>query len=477
MKTKPPGLVVVSNRIPVTSQYEKGKLRLQTSSGGLVSALEPLLEDQGGVWVGSPGGCDSPEMRKLMAGAAHPKNYRYSSVYLSAEEQQYFYQGFSNEVLWPLFHDLQSRCNFDPRYWRSYQDVNRKFAKAAENAAGPDTLIWIHDYHLMQVARTLRAHRPEARLAFFLHIPFPPPDIFEKLPWRREILEGLLEHDLIGLQTRRDERNFVGCLRSFVPSIKIAGGEEGHTVVSERRQTYIRFLPISIDYRKFSEAAASAPVQQRVEEIRAHHSGMQIALGVDRMDYTKGIPERLKAFRSLLRNYPQFHRRVTLIQIVVPSRESIPHYQDLKNEVERLVAEINGEFGEPEWIPINYIHRSIPRDELIAVYNAAEVALITPLKDGMNLVAKEYCASRAQTDGVLILSEFAGAAPELRNGALLVNPYDEDGVAAAIKKALEMPAEERHRRMLRLQNQIRTSNILKWRDRFFAAIKKSPAAS
>jgi trehalose 6-phosphate synthase/phosphatase len=473
---KRPTLAVVSNRIPITCHCENGQVQIQPSSGGLVSALEPLLENNGGVWVGSPGGCDSPDARRLLAAAARRLTYQYAPVFLSAEEHKNFYQGFSNEVLWPLFHDLQSRCNFDPKYWRCYQEVNHKFARAAERASGPRTLIWIHDYHLMQAGRTLRARHPEARLAFFLHIPFPPPDIFEKLPWRREILEGLLEHDLIGLQTRRDERNFVACLRSFVPSIKIAGWDEGHAVISERRRTHIRFFPISIDYRKFAAAAASAPVRERAGEVKRRLGNLQIALGVDRLDYTKGIPERLKAYRSFLRNYPKFHRQVELIQIVVPSRESIPRYQDLKNEVERLIGEINGEFGEPGWIPINYIHRSMPREELIAIYGAADVALITPLKDGMNLVAKEYCAARAEADGVLVLSEFAGAAPELRNGALLVNPYDEDGMAAAIKQALQMPTEERHRRMLRMRNQIRDADVLKWRDRFFAAVERTPAA-
>lgn len=474
MRTQSPGLVVVSHRIPMTFSNEDGDLKLQSSSGGLVSALEPLLESQGGVWVGSPGGADSPQARKLLASAARPRSYRYAPVFLNAEEEHDFYQGFSNEVIWPLFHDLQSRCNFEPRYWESYQEVNRKFAKATEQASSSASLIWIHDYHLMQVAKTLRGRRPDAKLAFFLHIPFPPPDIFEKLPWRRQILEGLLEHDLIGLQTRRDERNFVACLRSFVPSIKIAAAEdEGHAVVSGSRQTQIRFLPISIDYRKFSEDAGSAPVRRRAAEIKGYHPHVQLAMGVDRLDYTKGIPERLKAFRSLLRNFTGFHGRAGLVQIVVPSRENIPHYQDLKSEVERLVTEINGEFAEPGWIPINYIHRSIPREELLAIYSAADVALITPLKDGMNLVAKEYCAARTEADGVLILSEFAGAAPELRNGALLVNPYDENGMAEALNQAFQMPAEERHRRMLRMRNQIRQADVLAWRDRFFAAIGQS----
>lgn len=468
-------LIVVSNRLPVSIVSIRGHLKERPSSGGLVSALEPLLDEQGGTWVGSPGGNNSPEAHRLLASATRGHKHHFHPVFVTEEEYRNFYLGFSNEIIWPLFHDLQSRCNFAPEYWRFYRQVNHKFAAAVKRIADHNDLIWIHDYQLMQVGSMLRADRPEARLAFFLHIPFPAPDIFEKLPWRREILEGLLEQDLIGMQTRRDERNFVACLRSFVPSIKITSKDEGHVVISGRRRTHIRFFPISIDFRHFAEVAASAPVVRRMREINSWLPAMQIALGVDRLDYTKGIPERLKAYRAFLRSYPDYHHRVVLFQIVVPSRESIPRYRELKNEVEQLVTQINGEFGVPGWIPINYIHRSIPREELIAVYRAADLALITPLKDGMNLVAKEYCASRLEADGVLILSEFAGAASELRSGALLVNPYDERGVSLAIKTALDMDAGERHRRMTRMRAQIRYADIIRWRDRFFAALEDTPA--
>lgn len=470
-------LIVVSNRLPVSITSVNGEVNVKPSSGGLVSALEPLLKEQGGIWVGSPGGSNSAEAHRLLTSAARGYKHRFSPVYVTEEEFRHFYLGFSNEIIWPLFHDLQSRCNFDPEYWRFYRAVNRKFAAAVERIANRDDLIWIHDYQLMQVGSMLREDRPNSRLAFFLHIPFPAPDIFEKLPWRRQVLEGLLEHDLIGVQTRRDERNLIACLRSFVPSIKITSKEEGHVVISGRRQAHIRFFPISVDFHHFAEVAASAPVVRRMHEINEQLPGIQIALGVDRLDYTKGIPERLKAYRAFLRTYPEFHRRVELFQIVVPSRESIPRYQELKSEVEQLVTQINGEFGVPGWIPINYIHRSIPREELVAVYRACDLALITPLKDGMNLVAKEYCASRLESDGVLILSEFAGAASELRGGAMLVNPYDESGVSTALKTALEMDVAARRRRMTRMRAQIRYADIIRWRDRFFAALQESPAGA
>ena len=468
-------LVLVSNRIPITITSEDGKLKGQPSSGGLVSALEPLLKDHGGIWVGSGGTEDTTEIRKILEEASGENPYKYSPLFLSEEEQSNFYEGFSNEIIWPLFHDLQSRCNFDPRYWEFYERVNRKFAAAVEEASEPGDLIWIHDYQLMQVGKTLRSRRPDARLAFFLHIPFPSPDIFAKLPWRQQILEDLLAHDLIGVQTGRDQQNLVACLRSFVPSVKVSGRGESRLVISQDRHTHIEAFPISIDYRAFAEQSASPPVLEREKEIKAQLHGMQMAVGVDRLDYTKGIPERLKAYGQFLRRYPEFHRKVVLIQVVVPSREGIPRYEQLKREVERLVAQVDGEFSEAGWSPINYIYRAVPRDELIAIYRAADVALVTSLKDGMNLVAKEYCAVKTEANGVLVLSEFAGAAPELRAGAILVNPYDELTVAAALKQALEMKPEERRRRMVRLRQQIRQADILTWRDRFFKALEKTAA--
>ncbi|MGC2399445.1 MAG: trehalose-6-phosphate synthase [Acidobacteriaceae bacterium] len=470
-------LVLVSNRIPMTFTTEEGKLKGVPSSGGLITALEPLLKEHGGIWVGSAGAEDSPELRKILKDSGKDSSFRYEPLFLTEEEQSNFYEGFSNEIIWPLFHDLQSRCNFDPRYWEFYERVNGKFAQGVEKASRPDDLVWIHDYQLMQVGKVLRSRRPDARLAFFLHIPFPSPDIFAKLPWRQQILHDLLAHDLVGLQTRRDQRNLIACLRYFLSEVKISGQGEGRMAIRGERRTHIEHFPISIDYRAFSDQSKSVAVVERAKEIKAKIKDIQIAMGVDRLDYTKGIPERIKAYGYFLRQYPQFRGKVQLIQIVVPSREGIPRYDELKLEVERLVAQVNGEFSEPGWVPINFIYRPVPRDELVAIYRAADVALITCLKDGMNLVAKEYCAAKTEVDGVLVLSEFAGAAPELRIGAILVNPNDEVGVAEALKRALEMTPKERRRRMLRLRRQIRRADILTWRDRFFAALEKTGAAT
>ncbi len=468
-------LVLVSNRIPITITNENGALQGHPSSGGLVSALEPLLKKHGGIWVGSGGTEDTPEIRKILEQASGDSAYRYAPLFLTEEEQSNFYEGFSNEIIWPLFHDLQSRCNFDPSYWEFYQRVNRKFADAVEQASEPNDLIWIHDYQLMQVGKSLRDRRPKAKLAFFLHIPFPSPDIYAKLPWRQQILEDLLAHDLIGVQTEGDRRNLIACLRSFVPAAKISRHRETQVVVSEQVHTHIEAFPISIDFRNFAEHSASPAVLERVQQIKANTHDIQMTVGVDRLDYTKGIPERLKAFGYFLRKYPAFHRKVELIQIVVPSREGIPRYDQLKREIERLVTHVNGEFSVPGWVPINYIYRSVSRDELVAIYRTADVALITSLKDGMNLVAKEYCAAKTDANGVLVLSEFAGASPELKVGALLVNPYDEEGVAAALRQAFEMKPVERRRRMLRMRRQIQKADIHEWRDRFFAALEKTAA--
>jgi trehalose 6-phosphate synthase/phosphatase len=474
-------LLVVSNRLPVSMKEDSGHLTAAPSSGGLVSALNPILAEYGGTWIGSTGTASGGEahdvqVRRVLSGAARGTSVRYLPVFLSEEEQTNFYEGFSNEILWPLFHDLQSRCNFAPRYWEFYQRVNRLFAKATLKASRADDVIWIQDYQLMDVARQIRQKRPQGLLAFFMHIPFPAPDIFEKLPWRRTILEGLLEHDLLGLQTPRDERNLIACIRTFLPTAQVERAYEYRRVTYRSRTSRIQAFPISVDFKQFAQEAASAEVGRRATEIRKQLNNVHIAIGVDRLDYTKGIPERLRAFARLIRDYPSRRGHISLYQVVVPSRESISGYRRLMHEIEQLVAHINGEYSQPGWVPIHYVHRSVPRKELLALYRAASLALITPLKDGMNLVSKEFCASRTENDGVLVLSEFAGAAPELQRGALLVNPYDELAVAAALDRALAMEPAEQRRRMMRMRVWIRRHDILHWRDSFFAALNDPPGA-
>jgi trehalose 6-phosphate synthase len=464
--------VLVSNRIPLSFERTDGHLAAKPASGGLVTALEPVLTEHGGVWVGSVEAEDSPELRTQLENATRDVPFQYAPVNLSREEVANYYEGFSNEVLWPLFHDLQSRCVFNPIYWDFYQSVNRKFAEAALAVSSQNDLVWVQDYQLLLVAPFLRERRPDGLLSFFLHIPFPSPDIFAKLPWRRQVLQSLLAYDFIGLQTARDERNLVRCIRSFAPDVKVIGRGDHRKAITPQRTVSIAAVPISIDFVDFAENAQIETVRQRAHQLREENPARQIALGVDRLDYTKGIPERLRALAAFFGRYPEARGKLTFIQLVVPSRENIPGYQELLAEIERQASSINGKFAEAGWTPVQYIHRSIDREELLALYGAAHIALITPLKDGMNLVAKEYCAAHVDNDGVLVLSEFAGAMPELRTGAICVHPYDEMGIANAIKQAFDMPAGERHRRMLQLRGQIRKSDIRHWRDRIFTRMQQ-----
>lgn len=470
-------LMIVSNRLPITFEGSGKTLTVKPSSGGLVSALEPFLKRNGGVWVGSAGSEPDKRIPRLLREESKAHAHRYEPVYLTEEENTKFYEGFSNEILWPLFHDLQTRCNFENEYWDFYVRVNEKFAEVVRRSTQAGELIWIHDYQLLQVASALRRKGVDSQLAFFLHIPFPSPDIFAKLPWRTQILEGLLEHDLIGVQTERDERNFIACLRSYMPHVRISRRDSTRIVHNGTRETVLSAFPISVDFGEFDQSARSEEVDQRTAEIKEQLRGKQMVLGVDRLDYTKGITERVKAFAALLQEHPEMRRRVSLIQVAVPSRENIPWYQHLKSEIEQLVTGVNGEYGEPGWVPINYLYRPISRTEMLSLYRAADVALVTPLKDGMNLIAKEYCATRVDGDGVLVLSEFAGAAMELHSGAILVNPYDHRGVADALHRALNMPAPEQRRNMLRLRAQVRRYDLNRWVDEFLTAARGAQNSS
>jgi trehalose 6-phosphate synthase/phosphatase len=465
-------LVVVSNRLPFLITPEPGgRCAISPGSGGLVTAMLPVLRNRGGVWVGWPGAHDSVEnLDAALAEAAPRAGYTLRPVLLTGEEVDNFYCGWSNEIIWPLFHDLQSLCNFDPAYWQVYRQVNRKYAAAIAEVCEAEDFVWVHDYQLMNVGAELRVLGARAKIAFFLHIPFPPMDIFLKLPWRFAILDALMQYDIIGFQTPRDRRNFLHCVRTLLPGAAVHGKGQVVTATVGDREVRVGTFPIGIDYLGFAHDAASRDVREKARELRGLHPDRQLLLGVDRLDYTKGIPDRLKAFRNALRRYPDLGERVTLIQVVVPSRSEIPAYDALKTEIEGLVGQINGEFTRPgEWVPIHYIFRSLDRTELLAYYRATAIGLVTPLKDGMNLVAKEYCACSVDEDCVLILSEFAGAAAQLQRGALLVNPHDIEGMADAIHRAVTMPPEERRSRMRRLRRTIRKHDVFWWVDSFLRA--------
>lgn len=469
-------LIVVSNRLPfVLTEGEAGEWQIEGATGGLVTALVPVLQNRGGVWIGWPGAVVEEEaaLHEAIADATADKRYSLKAVLLTADERDRFYYGFANEVLWPLFHEMQSRCNFDPDYWPAYRHVNRKFAEMIAQNTAPGDFVWVHDYHLMTVARDLRELGIRSRTGFFLHIPFPSLDLFMKLPWRSEILQGLLEYDLIGLQTLRDRRNFLQSVRELVPGVQVRGKGRVVTVRLGNRRVRVGAFPIGIDSDAFAAQAVTPEVAERTRRLKAEIRGRQLILGTDRLDYTKGIPNRLEALRIAFLRHPDLRGRVTVTQIVVPSRERIPEYFELKTQIERLVGRINGEFTQPGWVPIHYIHRSLERAELLAYYRAADIGLVTPLRDGMNLVAKELCACSVDEDAVLILSEFAGAAAQLRNGGLIVNPYDLEGVADAILQAFAMDPEERRERMQKLRRAVRKYDIFWWVDSFLrAAIAK-----
>ncbi|MFQ5994326.1 MAG: trehalose-6-phosphate synthase [Acidiferrobacterales bacterium] len=476
-------LVCVSNRLPfVLARAENGDWNVKPGSGGLVNALLPVLRNRGGLWVGWTGATDggTSELETALARLTKDAGYQLKPVDLTADERDKFYYGFSNEVIWPLFHDLQTNCNFDPAYWRVYQNVNRKFSKVLVDSSEQGDFIWVHDYHLMEVARELREAGTQCRFGFFLHIPFPSLDIFLKLPWRIEILRGLLEFDLIGFQTLRDRRNFLQCVRSLMKEVSVHGkGQVVTLLLGERpaREIRVGAFPISIDYPGYVERASSGAVAKLSRYFRENLRGRQMILGIDRLDYTKGIPNKLIAFRNALRRYPELRQNVTLIQQVVPSREDIAEYHKLRREIEHLVSEINGEFTQAGWVPIHYLFRSMSPAEVLAYYRAADIALVTPLKDGMNLVAKEYCTAKVDEDGVLILSEFAGAAAQLQKGALLVNPHDIEGIADGIYQAFAMSGEEKQTRMRRLRRSVRDSDIFWWVDSYLrAAIEKDLSA-
>jgi trehalose 6-phosphate synthase len=462
-------LIIASNRLPFVIERDGDSYRLLPGSGGLVTALAPVLRDRGGTWIGWPGIPGSYDLTEQLEIASSEAGFSMKAVQLDEEEVQQYYIGLSNEVLWPLFHDLQSYCNFDPSYWQVYLDINARFASVINENAGPEDFIWVHDYHLLSVASELKKMGTGAGIGFFLHIPFPPLDIFAKLPWRTEILRSMLDYDLIGFQTQRDRRNFLQCLRTFVHDVNIKGKGQVLTARDGERTIRIGYFPISIDYDEFSNMAESREVADAAWYIHEDIPKGKIVLGVDRLDYTKGIPYRLRAFENMLENHPELHRNITLVQVVVPSRRNIPVYEELKVEIERMVGEINGRFTRSGWVPIHYIFRSLSRPELLGYYRTAEIALITPLKDGMNLVAKEYCASNIEQSGVLILSEFAGAAPRMKRGAILVNPYNIEEVSRAIFDAWRMDLRERRSRMRKLQGIILKNDIYWWVNSFLEA--------
>ncbi len=467
-------LLIVSNRLPVVLNREGEEWKMAPGSGGLVSALAPVLKERGGTWIGWPGTSEDAPFDRIFEHSRESLGYRIVPVSLSEEEVDRYYHGFSNETIWPLFHSLLGKAAFNRPDWDTYREVNRLFARAAAGAAGDGDLVWIQDYQLLLAGEFLREIKPRTASGFFLHIPFPSPDIYFRLPWRKPVIEAMLAYDLVGFQTRKDRRNFLQCVRSLLPAAGITYRSPLSTVSYAGRTTRVGEFPIGIDFRKYDELARSREVEQAAWFLHEKFPEHKLLIGVDRLDYTKGIPQRFAAFELALEKYPDLRERVSLLQVVVPSRTEVPKYAAMKRELDEMVGRINGRFTTLGWIPIHYVFGKLTPVELAAHYRSCEIALITPLNDGMNLVAKEYCAACIDNRGILILSEFAGAAFQLKKGALPVNPYDIEGTAAAIHRAFTMAEEERVKRMRWLRSRVRRHDVFGWVDDFLRAATGAP---
>jgi trehalose 6-phosphate synthase len=453
-------IVVVANRLPVDETVAPDGVReWRRSPGGLVSALHPILRDAQATWLGWTGATGpAPELPDV-------EGVQLRAVELSAEEFEEYYEGFANSTLWPLYHDSVEQPVYHRRWWESYQRVNRRFATATAEVAEPGALVWIQDYHLQLVPAMLRALRPDLRIGFFLHIPFPPAELFMQLPRRIELLRGLLGADLVGFQGRYGAQNFTQLAG------RLLGAQARYPeIVIDGRVVRTGAFPISIDMADMEALATRADVIERAAQIRADLGDPEnVILGVDRLDYTKGIDHRLKAYRELLVDGLVKVPNTVMVQVAVPSRERVEHYRILRDRVEREVGRINGEFGRVGVPAVHYLNQNFDRVELAALYRAADVMAVTPLRDGMNLVAKEYLAARVDGGGALVLSEFTGAAAELRQ-AYLVNPHDLEGLKEGLIRALEADPADASRRIRTMRRHIRAHDVRAWARSYLNAL-------
>jgi alpha,alpha-trehalose-phosphate synthase [UDP-forming] len=463
-------LVVVSNRLPYNLPRKPGSRPPKRNVGGLVNTLEPVLARRGGCWVGWDGS-PLPSGSAVEEALAKPVVFRTQNgielhgIPLSERDVGLYYNGFSNRALWPLFHDLPGLAVFLPDHFAAYERVNRRFAELTLERAVMGSRIWIHDLHLLLVPRFLRDLGFPGRIDFFLHTPFPPPEIFRALPWRQNLLRGILAADSIAFHVPLYRDNFVRCACQIAGAELIAEEAKGPTLVWHAGgETEAAAIPIGIDVEDFENLARSPAVVSTAERLRKEHGNCRILFCADRLDYTKGIRERLQFFERFLESRPEFVGRVVLIQVVVPSRHQVDEYRAMKREIDCEVGRINGEHSRDGWTPIHYRYRALDREDLVSHYLAADVAMVTSVRDGMNLVAAEFAASRVDDDGVLIVSEFAGIA-ERSPGAILVNPHDVDGCSEALAAALEMRPAERKDRMVRLRERVRSNPSSRWAER------------
>jgi alpha,alpha-trehalose-phosphate synthase [UDP-forming] len=449
-----PRFILVSHRGPYRLRQTPQGVRRERSIGGLATSLLPLIEQLGGVWITS----GESAGRYMMP----PRKPRFTLRYLSLtpEQRQGFYYGLSNNALWPLCHSFLGRVRYDLGEWNLYEEVNRDFAEAALAEAVDGDIFWVHDYQLARVPHYIRGARDAARILFFWHIPFPPLEIYKTFPWRDLLLEGLLACDVVGFHVLSYVRNFMDAAED------ILGAEhDGEWIHYNGRSTRVVARPIGIDYDAIERAAHLPQTDEQVKRLRDSVGEGVLIVGVERMDYTKGIVERLRGLEYLLERHPEWHGKVNLMQLVTPSRDAVEAYRQKKREIDEMVGRVNGRFSDGLWSPVHYQYRSFSPTELVAYYRAADIALVTPLRDGLNLVAKEYVASRINGDGALILSEFAGVADQLPE-AVLTNPYSSEDVAAALQQALTMDTAEKRRRMAAMQARVKADDISWWLGEF-----------
>ncbi|NRR90688.1 bifunctional alpha,alpha-trehalose-phosphate synthase (UDP-forming)/trehalose-phosphatase [Winogradskyella undariae] len=468
--------IIVSNRLPLQISIEDDKLNVTPSVGGLATGMKSVHAEGNGIWVGWSGITDEDLDENLKAKVNEKiENAKCRSVGLTEADVEDFYLGFSNRTLWPLFHYFLEYAKFETEQWEAYKRVNEKFAEVVLDTIDEGDTVWVHDYQLLLLPQLIKEKRPDVTVGFFLHIPFPSYEIFRTFPWRKELLTGMLGADLIGFHTYDYERHFLSSVKRIL-RLEVNFNE----ITYEDRIVKVDSFPMGIDYGKFYNAAQEhdnpdtqkSELQKRLDTHLNEGDDQKFILTIDRLDYTKGIPNRLRAFEYFLNTYPQYKEKVRLVMLAVPSRSNVPQYQKLKRETDELVGRINGEFSTVSWTPIWYFYRSLPFENLIDLYTSSDVALITPVRDGMNLVAKEYVATRTKQDGVLILSEMAGAAKEM-NEALLINPNSFEDFATALDKALTMPLEEQKSRMKILQKRLKRYDVEKWAEEFFKTLEST----
>jgi len=466
-------LIIVSNRLPVSVTKRAGNLSFKPSVGGLATGLASFCDSYHSLWIGWPGiAKDKISTQQKEQIIDRLKEHHCHSVFLSAKDVRNFYYGFCNKTIWPLFHYFPLYTAYEDQYWQAYRNVNKAFCEAIIKIAKPDDYIWVHDYQLMLLPQLVREKLPNAQIGFFLHIPFPSFELFRLLPWRKEILKGLLGADLIGFHTYDYVRHFLSS------TTRIAGTEHSMGALAvDDRIVKVDAFPMGIDYDRYSTAVEDPTVKKRLSTIRKKVGERKVILSIDRLDYTKGITQRLEAFDLFLTQNPEYKEKVTLILVAVPSRTGVEDYAELRRQLEGLVGRINGEHGTLGWVPVWYLYRFLPFERIAALYNAADVALVTPLRDGMNLIAKEFVATKKDGRGVLILSEMAGAASELGE-AIAVNANNKQEIINAIKDALEMPIEEQTERNRLMQSRLCRYTVARWANDFLEAlsdVKKTQA--